>query len=1160
MRFQRLQIPAFGPFVNLELHFHKEPLDLHLVYGANEAGKSSLLRAIRDLLFGIPGQSNDNFLHDYTSLRIKGEVQNSSGQSLTFQRRKGNKNTLLDGEGVQLADSVLTPFLGNVDERYFCTMFGLGARELEEGAQQLLRGEGDVGTALFSASLGGTPVQKVLESLQEQAQRLYRGRATANVIIRPTATRYKELLKQSKDAMVSPETWETVERELAAAQEAKQQLERDISTLELQMNWLDRCEDALPTVGLLAECVRKLALLPPLPDLAADFVQRAQVARGNLDKAQTQVETLSGRVQQLREQLSQCSPNLAVLAASQSIDHLHQQLGSYRDRTKLLGDLQLRLAGLRPQLEGGIQNLGFAGDVTLLDAHRITHPVQLACDEAAKALEETTQQQSKNTADAQSYRLQIESKSAELNTLQETNFDDIREALTVAAEATEADRTLPTAETDVRRLQRETAALHKLVSGAPPDFESAAGLPVPANATIRRYHTEMEALTREIAGVERELKEHSQRTESIQTDLTRLERQGELPSEEVLRRARKHRDYGWQLVLADWKGEGTTEEFEPGHPLEIAFPRAIAKADEIVDRLRDEAEAVVQAEERRSQLKELQAQTSRASENLLRLRKCLGELQDAWKEQWSGCTITPASPLEMEEWRQRWQDFRTLLAQLHNAQELLQTKQGQVARAKERLGAVLGQPPTKEFSLLFAAARNRVQAAEQTAGRRIEMENQLNQLQTNLKKVEQDRGGLEEALRLARKNWDAQCARAGIPTGTSPAAGRSLLDARRKLLGQFDQWKELVNQEEAARQAIHAYTEALKREVSALALDGDSVEALEGALWQALDQARTCKTRHDQLEGQIQLTLHELSTAKIQADQSGKTLNSLVLAAGLPHADELEPLLAHLEQRNGLQTQISNLRNTLAGLARGQGVDEFLHRVEAENAETLSQRRACALADKNRKNQELHPLGQTLFGLMEQRKSLEKAGDTAADLRQQAESCAAQLRADATEYLRLRLATHLLQSHIERFRKANQGPLLQRSGEVFKAITRGSFEGLSAHFYAEDTPVLVGVRPDTSLVPVEGLSEGSRDQLYLALRLAALDKYLEEHEPMPIILDDLLITCDNERAKAILPQLQAMAKRTQVFLFTHHEHLVELCRTTLGEGRFHLHRLGAGPL
>ena len=166
MRLQRLQVPAFGPFTHLDFQFPEQSCDLHVIYGANEAGKSSLLRAIRDLLFGIHGQSADNFLHPCPNLRIQGEIRNRAGDQLVFQRRKGNKNTLLKEDGTQLPDNALAPFIGSIDQPYFSAMFGLGARELQDGAQELLRGEGNIGNALFSASLGGTPVQKIAESLQ----------------------------------------------------------------------------------------------------------------------------------------------------------------------------------------------------------------------------------------------------------------------------------------------------------------------------------------------------------------------------------------------------------------------------------------------------------------------------------------------------------------------------------------------------------------------------------------------------------------------------------------------------------------------------------------------------------------------------------------------------------------------------------------------------------------------------------------------------------------------------------------------------------------------------------------------------------------------------------------------------------------------------------
>ena len=92
---------------------------------------------------------------------------------------------MLDADGNELPDNALIPFLGSVDQEYFSTMFGLGTRELREGAEQLLRGKGDIGNALFSASMGGTPVQLVLAALTEESERLFKGRATANVSIRP---------------------------------------------------------------------------------------------------------------------------------------------------------------------------------------------------------------------------------------------------------------------------------------------------------------------------------------------------------------------------------------------------------------------------------------------------------------------------------------------------------------------------------------------------------------------------------------------------------------------------------------------------------------------------------------------------------------------------------------------------------------------------------------------------------------------------------------------------------------------------------------------------------------------------------------------------------------------------------------------------------------
>ncbi len=70
MRFHQLKIPAYGPFSDFSMELPKGDSDLHLIYGPNEAGKSSLLRAIHQMLYGIRTALQDKMLAAGDPLRI----------------------------------------------------------------------------------------------------------------------------------------------------------------------------------------------------------------------------------------------------------------------------------------------------------------------------------------------------------------------------------------------------------------------------------------------------------------------------------------------------------------------------------------------------------------------------------------------------------------------------------------------------------------------------------------------------------------------------------------------------------------------------------------------------------------------------------------------------------------------------------------------------------------------------------------------------------------------------------------------------------------------------------------------------------------------------------------------------------------------------------
>ena len=90
------------------------------------------------------------------------------------------------------------------------------------------------------------------------------------------------------------------------------------------------------------------------------------------------------------------------------------------------------------------------------------------------------------------------------------------------------------------------------------------------------------------------------------------------------------------------------------------------------------------------------------------------------------------------------------------------------------------------------------------------------------------------------------------------------------------------------------------------------------------------------------------------------------------------------------------------------------------------------------------------------------------------------------------------------------------------------------------------------------MSEGTRDQLFLALRLALVERYVSDAEPLPFIADDLLVNFDDERAGEALRVLSALSENTQVMLYTHHPHLLDVAEGVLGKDGFVRHELVRG--
>ncbi|MGZ6076099.1 MAG: ATP-binding protein, partial [Isosphaeraceae bacterium] len=334
-----------------------------------------------------------------------------------------------------------------------------------------------------------------------------------------------------------------------------------------------------------------------------------------------------------------------------------------------------------------------------------------------------------------------------------------------------------------------------------------------------------------------------------------------------------------------------------------------------------------------------------------------------------------------------------------------------------------------------------------------------------------------------------------------------------------------------------------------------SVEIAAGELLQRFRIAQETSTAKQALIRQRESELTSARNAEQSLSEASLQLAVLCQEARCALVDDLPRAEQRSRDALELRDRLKVLDEQIQQLGAGEPFDAFRQAALALDLDRLPDQ-LQALADEiSQLDADRGELNQVL-GREQQVLRQMDGSSRAAEAAEQAEELKARLAVDVEEYARLRLAAVVLHEAIDRYRQRSQGPVLDRASGLFAQLTLGSFNGLKVDYDDHDQAVLRAVRPGgTETVGIAGLSEGSADQLYLALRLASLGTYLESHEPIPLVVDDILIQFDDDRATAALRALAELSRRTQIVLFSHHEHVCRLAQACVDPDRLLVHRL-----
>lgn len=1156
MRLVRLDLIRYGHFTDVTLEFQP---GFNLVLGANEAGKSTTLRALRQLLFGFDHRCPDAFLHPTGSLRIGAVIEDHAGTRIECIRRKSQRDSLRGPDDVaSLPDDLLERILDGVDQAAFQQRFGIDYEQLLAGGREICAGRGDLGEILFAAASGIADLARVQKELADQAAELFSPRGSKPVINKQVS-RLNELRRAIREQQLPTAEWERHEQILSDASAKLARVQEELEQRKAEQRRLGRLEAALPLVAKRRALVARAEALRDIPLLPDDFGERRrellttrQVSERSRDELQRSLETS-------RDQLHELDVPSNLLHSGDQIRETIAQFGSYRkarqDRVDLVAQLETKESEIRRAL-AQLGRSSSAGDEPKLPTRQVQARIEGLARERQKLLSKRESAETQH-ASAQRKCRDLKQKLAELP--RSEGIDQLRSVLLSVRPRSDSEARLDDIRCEFAATERHVASeLARLGLGSL-TVEQFRELRLPALATIDRFAEIEKQLGDQQRLRDSQRDEAQQSVEAARAQIDQLRLAQDVPTLDDLKLARQLRDEGWQWVQRSWrltnKDDAALRDFleraQAGQTVESAFEQLVERADQIADRLRREADNVARHAQATAELDRASRRLDQINKQQQELDEQRAQFERDWRSQWDGVPVTVLSPGEMRWLREAAEQLIKSIQQLDLLREKLTRSTDEIQQMREALLSALDLENDKTSLPLPLAAL--CERAEQELLQRERTEVLRAQWTEELKTLEDEQRELadecaEAASELVRwqDSWAACMAEMEMDAESSPEEAGVVIETTREILAMHREADTLRRRIRGIDGETEQFEQDLQALLTLLAPDllQSSAEVAVRELDNRLDHARQLDARRAEIEKKIRQEEKRLDTIEQQLRRAQSELEVLCRDAGTSDLEQLPQLEQQSRERRQVLRELDELDQQLLHLAGGRAVDEFVADAEQQESEALAAR-------LEQLGHEIPPLEEEYGELRElvgrERAELARMDGraAAAELEDEAAATVAAIRNQVEEFARLRLAGAILRETVERYRSKHQAPVLCRASELFAELTLGAFRELRVESSDQGRPVLVGVRANGAVVHVEAMSTGTSDQLYLALRVASLEHYFSERPCVPFIIDDILVMFDDARAAAALRVLAELGQKTQVIFFTHHEHLAQLAERTL---------------
>ncbi len=1144
MRFHRLDLIKYGKFTDRSVDFPAAKQDFHLIVGPNEAGKSTLRSAIVDLLFGIHPRSLLSFLHPLNELRLGADISNTTG-SLEFHRTKAQKQTLRSPLDAVLPDTALIPFVGTADRSFFDQMFGLDHTRLVSGGNSILNAQSDVGQILFQSAAGVASLGKIRDALASEADKLWAPRKASDRAYYIASDQLEKSTAALKDATVRTKVWVEANSKVESLQEALIAERDHHQQLQSKRISLERIRRLAPFLIAIRDNEKKLVDLGEVIELPIDAAATFATAERELDISQERLELRNAEVEKTTDDLGKVHVDEALLGLAADINKLDNLRLQYSAYDRDIDRQKHEISTLWQDVCDLCNQLGWMPESEVATAKRL--PTLLVQRELRQLVRDHSgmTQALRATEQAERTKLsEIESLSKQLAGLQSGEVKpDLRAALANARSfgdsetAIQKQRAALTKSKSVlegllRELGQWSKALPDLLTMQPPSQEKISRLVQHRQALIADQKTELIRL-----------KDHKAEVARIELDIAQFKEIHHPTTHDTVIQARKERDTSWQAIKA------SKSDLPQGAE---NFEATIIHADNVADKRLDDVEEATKLQTLVHQL-EREKQTLLALENQCsNLKEEIQLFDDQWAEQAVGLGLM-AMPLEdIGGWLIKREKALDAAAIYQDSQNDHDSFGKSISDARLSLANVLRETglqvaESDNLTVLCIQAESYIQAIDGAKVRQETLTAQLQAAKTLAATLKQS----TDNAKAEQSRWTEAWSNALVKAGLSPGSDVGTIEGALELIGQIQE--KLGKMRQIQDERIDAMNADLKEfsveanrltQIIAPDIASQSTPQIAQVLANRLTQASESYKESSRLKESLRIATIQVLEAKESIQTAMASLKHLLERASADSNALLAEAISRSDEYRRLNGEVTEVNTKL--LNGGDGLTRIQIEAEIDAADLVQlvselEKINGQLADTVLRQTELSADNSTATRVLS-----DIGGSDAAALAEAQRQEALSTMSDVAErYIKVFTAQRLLRWSIDRYREEKQGPLLVRAGSIFSTLTSGSFQKLVVD-YERESMALEGQRSDGKLVGVSGLSDGTRDQLYLALRLAALEMHLDQSMPLPFIADDLFINYDDERSKAGFEALRELSEQTQVIFLSHHDHLIPTVQDVFG--------------